>query len=198
MVWTGYHGTSRGECRRVTAAMDAIRSHVIVVSGSGRGATGTVAESVHARAGPSRAPRRDVAPSGSGAIRVPPGSGREESGPDGVPMRSHVAVVSSGGQGAAVTVAESVRVKPGPSPAPRRDVAPSNVGAIRVLRRGAESPVWTGWRGLTAGQARVGLRGVTVVDRRSRPAPGRATEGVAGVVKDERGRGKQCHRRIRQ
>jgi hypothetical protein len=63
-------GMGRAVDRRVTAAVSSMRNHVTVVSGRGRGAAVTVAESVRARAGPSRAPRRDVAPSGSRAIRV--------------------------------------------------------------------------------------------------------------------------------
>jgi hypothetical protein len=63
-------------------------------------------------------------------------------------LGSHVAVVST------VTVAESVRVKPGPSPAPRRDVAPSNVGAIRVCEvsgyAGRLRPLWR-WHGAGEG-----------------------------------------------
>jgi hypothetical protein len=60
----------RAADRRVTTAVSSMRSHATVVSGSGRGAAVTVAESVRARARASCAPRRDVAPSGWGAIRV--------------------------------------------------------------------------------------------------------------------------------
>jgi hypothetical protein len=66
-------------------------------------------------------------------------------------MRNHVTVVSGSGRGAAVTVAESVRARAGPSRAPRRDVAPSGSRAIRVLRRGVKSLVRTECRG--AGRA---------------------------------------------
>jgi hypothetical protein len=70
LVRTECRGMGRAVDRRVTAAVSSMRSHVTVVSGSGRGAAVTVAESVRARAGPSRTLRRDVAPTGTGVILV--------------------------------------------------------------------------------------------------------------------------------
>ena len=116
---------------------------------------------------PSRAQRRGVAPSGSGAIRVLCREVKSLPGPDGVPRdgpgrgpQGHCRReldempcrgVSGSGRGAAVTVTESVRAKSGPSRALRCDVAPSGARAIRVLCRDVKGLVRTECRG--AGRA---------------------------------------------
>jgi hypothetical protein len=69
---------------------------------------------------------------------------------------------------------------------------------IRVLRRGVESPVGMGWQGFTAGHGPGRLLQGHGCGEENASAPGRATEGMAEVIKNERGQGKPCRSHILQ
>ncbi len=202
LAWAGCHGTGRGVCRWFTAAMDVIKKpcHCRILQWSRDRHRGCRVCTCKSRAEPRTAARRGAEWLG---CHPSPVSGRGESGPDGVPRDGPGCGPQGHCRRELITELEEkpcrgriwqwsrgrrhghrvggCKSRLGPAFAPRGEPGLDEVARI-----------------FTAGQARAGHRGVTVVEMRSRPAPGRATEGTAEVVKNERGQGKQCRGRVRQ